>query len=488
MAAAMPLLAVALVGGGGFPAVAQTAPAGQARCVEDPAGDTMRESDDSPVDEPRADITRYCVTSGPSASFHVSVAEPTDPASDAGWQRATFVGWFVDTDADGGGDYFIDFSLDAAGSDASADTAEVKRGSDEFVTCTVPAQRTATGFAVSGVEPGCFGGAGTVGAEVAMYYDTGSAVAYDEATDLAPGTIESTRGTDRLSGTGRIETSVAISREQFAPGEAATAYLARGDVFADAAVGGALADGPLLIVPSCGDVPAPVADEIERLEVDTVTALGGNAAICPQMLATAADGRGQARIGGTNRFATSVAIAQAAYSSPERVYVARADEFIDAVAGGTLTDGPVVLVPQCGEVPAVVRDAVDGFDPDEVVALGGTAAVCQETLAQAAGSRAASRLAGESRYGTAIQIARHAFPEPTAGEVYLARADLVVDALAGGVLTDGPVLVVDSCGDFDEPWLQPVGAEIGRNAPDEVVALGGTAAICDDTLAQAGGF
>ena len=80
------------------------------------------------------------------------------------------------------------------------------------------------------------------------------------------------------------------------------------------------------------------------------------------------------------------------------------------------------------------------------------------------------------------------FPEPTASAVYLARADLVVDALAGGVLTDGPVLVVDSCGDFTTDRLQPVAREITRNAPDEVVALGGPQAICDATLEQAGGF
>ena len=468
---------------------------GTASCKDDAAGDVRKRVGESPdpsdpaSSNKKADITRYCVTSGPEASFHVSVARPTDPLVDDGWQGATFIGWFVDTDGDGGGDYYIDYSLDATGSASSAHHAEVKRGSDELVTCNPEVSLTETGFAINGVDAKCFGGATTVEAEVAMYYDTGSGVVYDIADGLSPQDIEATRReTRRLYGKNRTATSVRISQEQFRPGDAQTVYLSRDDVFADAAVAGVLRKGPILVVPSCGDVPGFVASEIDRLDVESVTALGGTDAICPQMLASAADGRAQRRLGGTDRYATSARIANAAFNSPDRVYLARSDEFIDAVAGGVLTDGPILLVPQCGDVPAVIRQAIENFDPNEVVALGGTVAVCQPTLDQAAGNRSVSRLAGDDRYGTAIEIAQYVFPEPTASKVYLARADLVVDALAGGVLTDGPVLVVDSCGDFTTDRLQPVAREITRNAPDEVVALGGPQAICDATLQQAGGF
>ena len=105
------------------------------------------------------------------------------------------------------------------------------------------------------------------------------------------------------------------------------------------------------------------------------------------MLTSAADGRPTRRLGGTDRYATSVRIGTAAFDSPDRVYLARSDEFIDAVAGGALTDGPILLVPQCGDVPAVVRQAISTLNPDEVVGLGGTVAICQPTLEQAAGGR-----------------------------------------------------------------------------------------------------
>ena len=423
-----------LAAGLAAPAIAQDSVGGQASCVDDPTGDTRKKSNDDASADLRADITRYCVTSGPQASFHVSIAQPTDPATDGGWQGATFVGWFVDTEGDDSAEYYIDFSLDSTGSAASTETAEVKNADDEVV-CTVPASLTRSGYAISGVDSDCFGGAETARAEVAMYYDNGSDVVYDTATTLPEQDISSDRGTRRLNGDTRTETSVKISQEQFSPGEAATVYLSRDDVFADAAVGGTLTDGPILVVPSCGDVPDVVKAEIDRLRVGSVTALGGEEAICEQMLDTASEGTGQDRLGGVDRYATSVEIARDGFDSADRVYLARADEFIDAVAGGVLTDGPILLVPQCGDVPQVIENAVDEFDPDEVVALGGPVAICEPALTEAAGGRTTDRIAGETRYGTAIQIAQYVFPEPTAEKVYLARADLVVDALAGGVLT-----------------------------------------------------
>jgi uncharacterized protein (DUF302 family) len=80
---------------------------------------------------------------------------------------------------------------------------------------------------------------------------------------------------------------VAISQRAF-PGGAETAYLARADVFADAVAAGSLRDGPILLVPSCGDLPEAVRNELARLDADQVFALGGDAAICDDVLMQAA--------------------------------------------------------------------------------------------------------------------------------------------------------------------------------------------------------
>jgi hypothetical protein len=96
------------------------------------------------------------------------------------------------------------------------------------------------------------------------------------------------RETSRLSGATRIETAVAISQESFPQGSPVV-YLARADAFADALAGGTLTNGPILLVPSCGDLPAPVAAEIRRLGAQRVTALGGPGAVCDALLTAAAN-------------------------------------------------------------------------------------------------------------------------------------------------------------------------------------------------------
>lgn len=64
----------------------------------------------------------------------------------------------------------------------------------------------------------------------------------------------------------------------------------------------------------------------------------------------------------------------------------RADGYADALAGGALTADPILLVPQCGTLPAVVRDEIRRLQPQSVMALGGPGAVCDSMLQQAGSS------------------------------------------------------------------------------------------------------
>lgn len=96
------------------------------------------------------------------------------------------------------------------------------------------------------------------------------------------------------------------------------------------------------------------------------------------------------------------------------------------------------------------------------------------------GSAEKGRLWGESRFETAARISRYEFPDG-ATEVYLARADTFPDALAGGSLTRGPVLLVPPCGPIPGAVLD----EVRRLQPAKVIALGGTAAVCEQVLDDA---
>ena len=189
------------------------------------------------------------------------------------------------------------------------------------------------------------------------------------------------------------------------------------------------------------------------------------------------------RLAGADRVGTAVAISQHAFPQPfstgGSVYLARKDVFADAVAAGSMTDGPVLLVPSCGTVPTVVTAEVARLAPARVVALGGTGAVCDQVLTDVAGSRATGRLAGANRYTTALAIAGERLKQGPAPEVYLATGADSPDAVAGGQLTRGPILLTDGT---DAGDLMVRRFVLDQAKPSRVVALGGTSVVTDATL------
>lgn len=188
------------------------------------------------------------------------------------------------------------------------------------------------------------------------------------------------------------------------------------------------------------------------------------------------------RIAGASRYDTAVAISQRGFpDGATAVYLARADVFVDALAAGVLTDGPILLVPRCDVVPPAVAAEVDRLGPDVVVALGGPGAVCDDVLTTAAGGRPTDRVSGGDRITTAVAIATRAFPD-RADVVHLASSsESSPDAVAGGALTDGPILLTPPGGPLPDATLEA----IRRLGPRRVVALGGPVAVSDEVLEAA---
>lgn len=298
--------------------------------------------------------------------------------------------------------------------------------------------------------------------------------------------------TARLFGDGRIATAVEISQEAFGAGRGPRdVFIARADKFADALSGGSLNSGPILLVPSCGPVPQLVLDEIERLDPEQVIALGGQSAVCSDTLGQAADvvGVNGTRLFGSDRFSTSVEVAEYGFPTDfesvdlDVTYLATGEDFPDALAAGTIQDGPVLLVPSGGTLPAATAEYLGEEMPEYVVAIGGSSAVSGSMLGQAAdaaGGAAMDRLSGEDRIATAIAVADHALSKQPA-RVIITRADDFPDALAGSVLTgDGPILLTHT-GELPGNAADKINAL----APNEIVALGGTSAVSDDVLSSA---
>ncbi|MDO5672142.1 MAG: cell wall-binding repeat-containing protein [Actinomycetaceae bacterium] len=284
----------------------------------------------------------------------------------------------------------------------------------------------------------------------------------------------------RIAGNDRIATAVSIAYSGF-PSGASTIYLARSDVYADALAAGSVTDGPILLVSPTDPIPASVKKVVTDFKASRVVALGGPSALGDALVTEIAQGLPTSRLFGADRVETSAAIARASWSANVGkmgvVYLAEASQGIDAVAAGSLTDGPVVLVPKGTQAPASVKALISELNPTFVLALGGPMAVSDAVLSDAAQGRITSRVAGADRVATAVAISGHAFPNGS-DKAYIANANNPVDAIAGGTLSDGPIL------------LQPQGSELSKWVANEVTrlnprgatALGGSKAVHDKAL------
>lgn len=308
----------------------------------------------------------------------------------------------------------------------------------------------------------------------------------DNARDLSQIVEQAATGSvPRLGAASVYDTAVAVSQRAFAPGSADTVYITRADRVGDALAAGALSDGPVLFVPRTGTAPANVIAEVRRVGARRVIALGGEAAVSASVLTSAASGRPTSRLAGANSYETAAAIARRAFPSgaPE-VYLAGlkqgpggvVSDSPDAAAGGVLTPGPVLPVPSQGPVPQIVKDTVNRLSAGRVYALGGTAAVSARALGDASSGRPTARLTGADRYATSAAIARHAFPGG-ARVAYLVAGTSLAEAVAGGALTDGPILFTPPAGTTYRSQAAAISGVLTRLGVTSVGALSPSAAL-----------
>lgn len=215
--------------------------------------------------------------------------------------------------------------------------------------------------------------------------------------------------------------AVAVSQQAFPDGGATRAVLARADVFADTLSGGGLAgDRPLLLTPS-EDLRTEVADELERLGTTEVLVLGGPNAVSEQVLEQLAQrGIDATRAFGPNRIETAVAIAEVLTSTatPTTAILARAfpaagasptQAFADSMPAGAwaASEGWPVLLSHTHELSEATRNHLVEAGYERVVIVGGEGALSATVAEQVAAVVArVDRVAGTSREGTAIAIAR----------------------------------------------------------------------------------
>lgn len=190
---------------------------------------------------------------------------------------------------------------------------------------------------------------------------------------------------ERISGADRYATAAAVAAKA-APGGAGTVVLAYGQGFADALAAASYAaiNGYPILLTKKDELPAATKTAIETLGATKVLVVGGTGVIADS---TVADLPGVTRIAGSNREATSVALANHFALQTTNYYLATGDGFADAITGAVLAakEGTGILLVR-GSFPAVVGEFFTNKNVATAVIFGG-AGVVSETVAQAAAAK-----------------------------------------------------------------------------------------------------
>jgi putative cell wall-binding protein/peptidoglycan hydrolase-like amidase len=287
---------------------------------------------------------------------------------------------------------------------------------------------------------------------------------------------------ERWFGSDRYATAAAVSQHTH-PDGAAVVYLTVGTNHPDAIAAGpaAAAEGAPVLLVSPTTLPSATAGELTRLAPTTVVIVGGEAAVgagVESQVATLLPEATTVRRAGPNRYATAVALSQAAFpGGATTVFVATGEDFPDAVVAAPaaiLSEGPLLLVPRNGALPTVVRSEIIRLAPERIVVVGGTGAVSDTAFTELTGIAATvERIAGSDRYAVAAAVSAEFFAPGSS--VYVAVGTAYPDALTAGgasAQTAGPVLLVQT---NDIPGV--IEAELIRLGPNRIVILGGTAVV-----------
>lgn len=240
---------------------------------------------------------------------------------------------------------------------------------------------------------------------------------------------------DRLSGSDRYATSVAIAQQAY-PSGAPIVFLATGSGFADAlsAAPAAAAHGGPLLLTDPRALPASVTAELKRLKPSRVVIVGGTGAVAGSVVTAVRNlGLTVERVSGADRYATSRAIVDRFFEEAPTAWLATGANFPDALAASAAAGSigaPVVLVNGFERsLPRETVSLLDALGVTTTLIAGGTGVVSTSIEEGLRARGEVLRLAGSDRYATAVAINAYAFP--AAERAFLATGINFPDALAG---------------------------------------------------------
>lgn len=303
----------------------------------------------------------------------------------------------------------------------------------------------------------------------------------------------------RLAGAGRYQTSRVVADATFGA-DTTVAVLASGERFPDALAASYLAGavgGPVILTES-GQLSTAASQALEAVGASGVLLVGGPAAVSEDVVAELVEqGYEVDRVAGENRYETARAVAE---SVPEEqigslqadigrtMILASGERFADALSAGPLayqSAFPLLLTAQ-NVLSEHARASIELLDIEQVVIVGGTAAVSNEVeVAVEALDVEVRRIAGDDRTLTAAAIADVAVDQLgfSTSHVNVARGDNFADALTGSAHAGAELALIlltetpDSLGSAAAGWLS--------KHDDTLTAIhvfGGPSAVSDATV------
>ncbi|MEN3272925.1 MAG: hypothetical protein V7636_1686, partial [Actinomycetota bacterium] len=328
--------------------------------------------------------------------------------------------------------------------------------------------------------------------------------------------------TQRYAGTNRYGTSAAVAAAAF-PGGSNNIIVASGQNYPDGLAAATLAGavgGPVLLT-ATGSLSQETSNAIGSVDggaagPGTIWIVGGTAAVSTnvrnQIKALGYSGANFKELGGATRYETAAAVAAAAAAASANVpfnglrtaIIASGQNFPDALSAGPIAyvNKMPILLTQTASLNSSTKQALTDRSIQQVIIMGGTAAVSQATAdAIAAMGISVVRVGGTDRFDTAYLLATleskslatggfgfddngNAALDPTADagvdQIVLASGLNFPDALSASTLAGirkAPILLMASA-----PAKTKQFASEHSNTLDNVAATGGTGVIPDADL------
>jgi putative cell wall-binding protein len=309
-----------------------------------------------------------------------------------------------------------------------------------------------------------------------------------EFTTTAHSTAKVPRTLQRIAGSSRTETSIAIAKEEFKDKAPDAVVLTTANGFPDALSGAGLAykyNAPMLLVNKSVNDSKNVLDYVinNLSKGKNVYILGGEGVVGTDISDyLTSQGYNVMRIGGSDRYETNQKIVDNLnVDKGSTVILASADGFADALSVSSIAalKGYPILLSGKDSLPANVVSDITNIHPAHLYIMGGTGVLStniEEQIKNINANIKISRLSGNNRYETSMKIVD--FFKSTGDTVTVASGTDFPDALSGALLAarkKSAILLVDNMDLTKQKDL------LKKNSINNIVIFGGEGAVNSNT-------